>query len=207
MRILLADDHQLFLEGMQSVLSGIEPDSEIECCRNGRDALRQLLDHAFDIALIDLRLPNLDGFGILTELSAANCLTPVIIVTASEAPHDARRCINLGAMGFVPKSSTGQQMIETIQRVVKGDIVKPQADEYARMGMLSSNDWASQHNITPRQFEVLRLIKQGHSNPTIADILHLSTATVKTHIVALFRALEAGNRTEAIQKAQQLGLD
>ena len=207
MKIFLADDHQLFLEGMQSVLSYMAPDVQIYCAKNGVEALKQLTENVYDVALIDLRLPNLDGFSLLTELSKTNSLTPVIIVTASEDPQDVQLAINLGAAGFVPKSSSGQQIIAAINHVLNGEIVRPGDDCLAEDSTNGAESWARQHNITPRQLEVLRLIRHGLSNQAIADKLHLSMATVKTHIVALFQALNTQSRTETIRKAQQLGLD
>ena len=206
MKILLADDHQLFLEGMQSVLAGLSAYTHITCENNGQDTLKQLSEHSFDIALIDLRLPSINGFSLLKELSMINCLTPVIIVTASEDPQDIQLAIDLGAMGFVPKSSTGQQIITAIESVLMGEVVKPSSWEH-NSTIENKQDWASQHKLTHRQLEVLRLIGHGLSNQAIADKLFLSIATVKTHIVAIFQALDTQNRTEAIKKAHQLGLD
>jgi len=206
MKIFLADDHHLFLEGMQSVLSGLADDVAIETENNGFDALKMLSKELFDIALIDLRLPNLDGFSLLIELSKINCLTPVIMVTASEDPLDEQKAIDLGAMGFVPKSASGQEIIHAINSVLNGEIVR-QDNSIFRFEDNPNNNWASQHNITPRQLEVLRLIRHGLSNQAIADKLFLSTATIKTHIISIFQALGTQSRTEAIQKAQQLGLD
>jgi len=206
MKILLADDHQLFLEGMQSVLAEIASHT-IACENNGHDALRQLSENLFDIALIDLRLPSVNGFSLLTELALINCLTPIIIVTASEDPQDVQLAIDLGAMGFVPKSSNSQQIIKAIECVLMGEIVRPGSHCHPNDTMENKQDWASQHNLTQRQLEVLRLIGHGLSNQAIADKLFLSIATVKTHIVAIFQALKTQNRTEAIKKAHQLGLD
>lgn len=205
MKIFLADDHQLFLEGMRSVLANMGSDIQIDSAKNGREALERLTDDAYDIALIDIRLPNLDGFSLLTELYRTNNLTPIIIVTASEDPQDIQLAIDLGAMGFVPKSSTGKQIVTAINCVLKGEIVRP--DGKGEASISNSINWASQHDITPRQLEVLRLIRHGLSNQAIATKLHLSTATVKTHIVAIFQALKTQSRTETIRKAQQLGLD
>jgi len=205
MKIFLADDHQLFLEGMYSVLANMGGDVQIDTAKNGREAFERLTEGVYDIALIDIRLPNLDGFSLLRELSNTNNLTPVIIVTASEDPQDIQLAIDLGAMGFVPKSSTGQQIVTAIKCVLRGEVVRP-----GGKGNSSTNDctnWAHQHDITPRQLEVLRLIRHGLSNQAIADKLHLSTATVKTHIMAIFQALNTQSRTETIRKAQQLGLD
>lgn len=207
MKVLLADDHHLFLEGMQSVLKSTFSNVEFECVSNGHQALEKLSVGAYDVALVDLRLPGIDGVSLLEELSKSLCLTPIIMVTASEDPWDVEKTLRLGAMGFVPKSSNGQQIKNAIESVLRGEIVKPNNEAQLSGRNSISPDWASQHNITPRQLEVLRLIRHGLSNQAIAEQLFLSLATVKTHIVAIFQALDTQSRTEAIQKAQQLGLD
>lgn len=207
MKVFVADDHQLFIEGIRAVLADTYTDIEIDFANNGHNAFNALTTGAYDIALIDLRLPNLDGFDLLRELSNINCLTPVIMVTASEDPRDVQKAFDLGVMGFVPKSSTGQQIINAIDRVLMGEVIMPDNLEQVGIPVTTKEDWASQHGITPRQLEVLRLIRNGLSNQAIADKLFLSMATVKTHIIAIFRALDTQSRTEAVQKAQQLGLD
>ncbi len=207
MKVFIADDHQLFIEGIHSVLAEVYADIEVDFANNGHSALNALTAEVFDIALIDLRLPNLDGFNLLHELFNINCLTPVIMVTASEDPLDMQKALDLGAMGFVPKSSTGKQIINAINRVLMGEVIRPDNLKQADMPITTKEDWARQHNITPRQLEVLRLIRNGLSNQAIADKLYLSKATVKTHIIAIFRALDTQSRTESVQKAQQLGLD
>lgn len=100
MKIFLADDHHLFLEGIQTILTNLGSDIEVEYVFNGHDALEKLSEQSYDIALINLRLPGIDGFGLLTKLADLSCLTPVIIVTASEDPDDIKQALNLGAMGF-----------------------------------------------------------------------------------------------------------
>ena len=207
MKVLLADDHHLFLEGIRSVLKNIFSDVEFECVSNGHQALEKLSNNAYDVALIDLRLPGIDGFSLLEELSKSLCLTPIIMVTASEDPWDVDKTLELGAMGFVSKSSNGKQIQHAIESVLRGEIVKPSNNNQSNTLNSTSTDWASQHNLTIRQLEVLRLMRHGLSNKAIAEQLFLSLATVKTHIVAIFQALGTQSRTEAIKKAQQLGLD
>lgn len=206
MKVLLADDHLLFIEGMQSIIKNLFPNASFECVYNGRQAYENLSVKSYDIALIDLRLPEIDGFSLLEQLSNSLCLTPIIIVTASEDPWDVEKAFGLGAMGFVSKSSNGSEIKSAIESVLRGEIVKPQRNNENNVNSKSMN-WAEQHNLTPRQMEVLRLIRHGLSNKGIADQLFLSVATVKTHIVAIFNALEVKNRTEAIQQSQKLGLD
>ncbi|KEA62928.1 Proline sensor-regulator PrlR [Marinobacterium lacunae] len=208
MKILLVDDHQLFLDGLTSLLAASERVESILTVNNGRDACALLKSGAFDIALIDLRLPIMDGFSLLEALSRAHSLVPVIVVSASRDPDDIRRAFELGAMSFIPKSSTGQQILETIEAVSKGELVyQSGGDSAGDAHQFSSEDWAAQHNMTQRQLEVLRLVRQGLSNQAIAEQLHVSLATVKSHISAIFQILDTQSRSESIKKAHQLGLD
>ena len=205
MRILLADDHQLFLDGLRGILLEMDADAEIVCVRDGNAALAALTTNAFDIALIDLRLPAYDGISLLEELGNRGCLTPVIIVTASEDPDDRRRVLEEGAMGFVPKSASCGQITDAIRAVLRGDIADAEtiADEMSR----SMRDWGRKHHVTPRQMQVLRLMAHGLSNQEIAERLSLSLATVKSHVAALFEAFDARSRTETVEKARRFGLE
>lgn len=209
MKILLVDDHQMFLDGLRGILTESGLATEIDAVNNGQDALKKLLSGAFDIALIDLRLPIMDGFTLLAELNQRNNLTPVIIVSASRDPDDMQKSAELGAMSFIPKSSSGQRIIQTINDVLDGKVTytndgSPAGDSAF---LTDSEEWAAQHNMTRRQLEVLRLVRKGLSNQAIAEQLCLSVATVKSHISAIFHALGAQSRSESSKKAHQLGLD
>ncbi|MFP6789950.1 MAG: response regulator transcription factor [Thalassolituus sp.] len=207
MKILLVDDHQMFLDGMKALLTESDVVTAIEVVNNGRDALRRLQTGGFDIALIDLRLPILDGFTLLEEMNKRNNLTPIIIVSASRDPHDIEKAIELGAMSFIPKSSSGQKIIQTIRDVLGGKVVYSNNATVSAIFSEESEEWAAQHHITQRQLEVLRLVRKGLSNQAIADQLSLSVPTVKTHISAIFNALGTQSRTESSKKSHQLGLD
>ncbi|HEC18005.1 MAG TPA: response regulator transcription factor [Gammaproteobacteria bacterium] len=203
MKILLADDHQLFLDGLCAILEARDV-GEVVCVRDGHTALAHLVEGDFDVALIDLRLPGRDGLGLLEELAARSCLVPVIIVTASEDPDDRLQALEAGAMGFIPKSASGQQIAEAVLAIQQGQMVgldTPDGLDQAQ------RDWARMHNITPRQLQVLRLVRRGLSNQAIAERLSLSTATVKSHLAALFQAFNTQSRTETIEKAHRLGLE
>ncbi|MEK9711876.1 MAG: response regulator transcription factor [Thalassolituus sp.] len=209
MKILLVDDHQMFLDGLSAILNSSTLEASVEVASNGRTALERLLAGDIDIALIDLRLPVIDGFTLLDELKQCNSLTPVIVVSASRDPDDIRRCMSLGAMSFIPKSSSGQRIIQTIIDVMAGNMVfdTGAAERKVPDYLDESKEWAALHNITPRQLEVLRLVRKGLSNQAIAEELFLSVATVKSHLSAIFYALGAQNRSESSKKAHQLGLD
>jgi len=206
MKILLVDDHQMFLDGLSVILSESDLAADVEAVNNGKDALKKLLSNEFDVALIDLRLPIMDGFSLLERMNECNNLTPIIIVSASRDPGDIRKAIELGAMSFISKSSSGQRIIQTIHGVFEGKTVYS-AEYDALFDLSESKEWATQHNMTLRQLEVLRLVRKGLSNHAIAEELCLSVATVKSHISAIFHALGAQSRSESSEKAHQLGLD
>jgi NarL family two-component system response regulator LiaR len=207
-KILLVDDHQLFLDGLASLLLSNDSVSNIKAVNNGKEAFELLQTGLFDIALIDLRLPIMDGFTLLEALTATDNLVPIIIVSASRDPDDIRKAFELGAMSFIPKSSSGAVILSTIEQVLNGNVVFHNNSTLVNSGTSnSSEDWAAQHNMTQRQLEVLRLVRQGLSNQAIAEQLNVSLATVKSHISAIFQILGTQNRSESIKKAHQLGLD
>lgn len=207
MNILLADDHQMVLEGTRAALSALGPDNlNVDCVNNGLDALASLRKDSYDVALIDLRLPGLDGFSLLTEVAKLTIATPIIMVSASSDPEDVQRALALGARAFVSKSQSAQEMLHAVSAVLKDQAGHTTTDDsHAVLPDLS--DWAALHRITARQLEVLRAVQRGSSNSEIADQLGISLPTVKTHIAAIFDSLGAANRTEAINKARLLGLD
>ena len=207
MNILLADDHKLFLEGISTILKSYKPDAEIDSVYTGNDVLSNLSQNQYDIILLDLRLPGVDGFSLLEEMQQSASLTPVIILTASDSPADAQRAHDMGARAFLSKKMLGQKIIDAIDRVMLGEMEFPSLQNIVQKAVSNSQEWASLHDISPRQLEVLRAIKQGASNQEIADQLFISRATVKTHVAAILNALEVKNRTEAVDKAQLLGLD
>lgn len=207
MQLLIADDHRLFCDGLRGILLQLRPDTEISVAENGKDALEILCaDNDLDLAFIDLRLPVYDGFSLLDRVSAAGCLTPIIIISASTDPRDAKRALETGAMGYITKSSSGIELLDAAERVLSGQTVCPLLEK-ATPVFDGQTRWARMHHITPRQLEVLRLVKRGLSNQEIAGKLHISMPTVKTHIASLFDSLQAKSRSEVIQKATQLGLD
>ncbi len=205
MKLLLVDDHQLFLDGLTALLSKADSIDIIETVNNGKEAFDKLKSGQYDVALIDLRLPIMDGFELLKSLSDSSSLVPIIIVSASADPSDIDLAFNLGAMSFIPKSSSGKTILNTIEKVMSGQKVFP--DSGASDLKPAAEEWARQHNITKRQLEVLRLMRQGLSNQAIAEQLSVSMPTVKSHISAIFQALGTQSRAESSKKAHQLGLD
>ncbi len=205
MKILLGDDHKLFSEGFSALLRSVRPNFVVTSTYSGIDLLEKIQTTPFDLVLLDLRIPGIDGFGILEQLQSSSSFIPIVILTASENPLDAERACQLGARGFISKKCSGQQIIAIIDRVMQGELVFPDSLTTSQVG--GNDNWQRMHQVTPRQLQVLRLIRAGFSNKAIAAQLSISETTVKTHVAAVIKAFDATNRSEAVSRAELLGLD
>jgi DNA-binding NarL/FixJ family response regulator len=209
MKILILDDHKLFLDGMRWVVKNISNDAEIFSASSVVEALEIIENNAeFDLILFDLNMPERNGISFLKDLSQLDDVIPSIAISASENIQHIRAAIQAGALGFIPKSFSGEQMLDAIALVLNGDIFLP--DDIKQKINALKNEHAGLSacldEISSRQLEVLQLISAGHANKIIAEKLGIKETTIKTHISALFQLLQASNRTECVQKARTLGL-
>jgi len=208
--ILVADDHPLFREALRHALGRAVPGATVV----EADTVAALLEAAdchpdADLLLLDLNMPGAQGFSALVQMRAHYPSLPVVIISANEDPAVIRRSIAHGAAGFVPKSSTVEEMVEALQAVIDGDVWVPasvdvdspaledaEADVATRLGSL-----------TPQQFRVLTMLSSGLLNKQIAYELGVSEATIKAHMTAIMQKLGATNRTQAVVLSQRLSLD
>ncbi|KAA3626096.1 MAG: DNA-binding response regulator [Proteobacteria bacterium] len=203
MRILLADDHALFRDGLRHLLAGLNRDIEILEARDFQETLDTISLHGdLDLLLLDLRMPGMTGLGSLKRLLAAAPALPIAVISASEDAEEMHEILETGIVGFVPKSESPAVMKHAIELVLDGGIYVPPA-----LLRTSRNARHPLHEeLTPRQQDVLRLIVAGHNNKEIARDLNLSVATVKAHLGAVFRALDVTTRVQAVIKAKRLGI-
>lgn len=220
MKILLIDDHRLFLDGVRVILSALQPDAEVRAFSNCRAALAEL-DKGMrcNLILVDLHLPGLDGLGFLQALAQRNIRVPSVVLSASTDESVVQQALNLGARGFVPKYYSAHELSAAIQTVISGKIYLPL--EFASIYPLTAqalgdneleglDEAASSSKIMQqiqgRRLDILKLIVAGHTNKNIAQILNISESTVKSHITSLFKVMQVNNRTACVQRAQKLGL-
>lgn len=207
MRILILDDHRLFLEGLHRVLEGLDDGTQIVEAQTTQRALSLLDDgQRFDVILTDLSLPDLDGFAFLKALRERRTVTPVVIISASDNERDIRRALDHGALGFIPKSLGSRELRIALHQVLDGEIFVPAAYWDLVFGSLDRPDAPALNDghddgIGPRQLEVLQHMAAGRSNKQIATLLNITEATVKSHIGMLFRALHVRNRTACVREA------
>jgi DNA-binding NarL/FixJ family response regulator len=209
-KILVVDDHPLIREALRGVLKELKGDAtvlEASSCSQAMEFIAANSDLA--LILLDLNLPDRDGFSMLAELEERYPALSVVVLSAQHDRESVARALDLGALGFIPKSGQREVMVGALQLVFAGGIYIPpeilardksSAAEPSRTGTAVGRPRASPSDLglTERQIEVLALIMQGKPNKAICRILNLAEPTVKNHVTAILKALDVSNRTEAV---------
>lgn len=206
MKILVADDHALIRDALRHLLADLVPGAQVLEAGDCDTVRRLATEHPeLDLVLLDLRLPGPGGLATLDALRHESPTLPVVVVSAVEDPVAVRNVIAHGAMGYIPKSSSNEVMLNALRLVLSGGRYLPPeilSDENAALSPASLDDV----RLTDRQREVLALMMQGKSNKHICRELGLAEATVKIHVTAILRALKVTSRAQAIVTVNQLGL-
>lgn len=204
MKALLADDHPLMREGVRQVLMQLDPEMHIVDAHDYPSLFARTTEHPdLDLALVDLNMPGVTGALGIAEFRARFPDIPLVVLSASESPHDVRRVLENGALGYIYKAMPSADMLAALRSVLDGNVFVPDMGMDSRPPLpVASHEIAG---LTGRQLTVLRLLLEGHSNKSIAIELTLSEATVKTHITAILRALGVNSRTEAVLLVQRMG--
>jgi DNA-binding NarL/FixJ family response regulator len=217
-KVLVIDDHVLIREALRGVLRELKGEETLIIeASDSRQAMQQIEQNPdVELVLLDLGLPDRDGFEILSELGERYPTTSVVVLSGHHDRDRVMRALDLGALGFIPKSSQREVMLSAFNLIFSGGIYIPpeildrreQPPVAAQAGAVRSKRQVSAADLglTERQMEVLALMMQGKSNKAICRALDLSEATVEIHVAAILRALKAGNRTEAVIAAEALGL-
>jgi DNA-binding NarL/FixJ family response regulator len=203
LKLLLCDDHALFREGLGFVLREIDPAAELVEAVDADGALAAASTHPdLDLVLLDLALPGRTGLSALRELRALHPELPVAIVSATDDARSVREALAAGAMGFIPKASTGALLRGALQIILAGGVYVPPAALDAAADAAAGRAAAPGRRLdlsrlTPRQREVMTLVVRGLTNREIAEVLSVAEGTIKNHVAAILERLEITNRTEA----------
>lgn len=199
-RILIADDHTVVREGLVSLVKR-KPDMVVVAeASNGREAVDLWKQHQPDIALLDLRMPELDGVGAIKEIREHNPDAHIVVLTTFDGDEDIYRAIKAGAKGYLLKDSAREALMECIRRVHAGETCIPPTLA-AKLAERVSGE-----ALSAREIEVLQRIAAGKSNKEIGAELFISEGTVKTHVKSIFSKLDVVSRTEAVATATRRGL-
>jgi len=200
-RIIIADDHPLFRSALAHAVGKVWPEAAIIEASSAAEARTALAEGAAEALLLDLHMADSTGLSVLMDLRQDYPALPIVIVSASEEPRVAAAAAQLGAAGFIPKSSSLDAMREGLSAVRDGDGWFPEACADA------DDDLARIASLTPAQRRILAAIRQGLLNKQIAYELAISEATVKAHITAILRKLGVNSRTQAVLLAAKLDVD
>ena len=209
MRVLIADDHALFRDGLRSLLEahGVTVVAE---ARNGREAVALARLHLPDVVLMDLAMPELNGLGATRLLTAELPQIAVVVLTASEDDEDLFEAVKSGAQGFLPKDLEASRFFALLDGVSRGEPALTPALARKVLGAFARPDPAPQRtggDLTEREREILELLVQGTtSNRDLAQRLYISENTVKYHLRNILQKLHLQNRAQVIAYAVRHGL-
>lgn len=207
MQVLLIDDHPLFREGLRGLIERMDPKAcvvEAESCEEAL-ALADRGGAGFDLILLDLALPGMNGLDGISSFRARFSTTPVVVISGSFDSARVKQALDRGAQGFIPKATPPDVLMSALRLIFSGGIYVPASvmDEGAAPQAARA---ATVADLTSAQARVLQLLAVGHSNKAIANTLDISDNTVRAHVSAILRALNVNNRTEAVHVAIERGL-
>ena len=206
-RIVIADDHAIFRDGLRRLLATQEDFQVIGEASDGKEAIAMATDLRPDVLLLDLAMPRVPGMEVLRELAHQEVAVRTILLTAAIQPFAVTSALQLGARGIVLKASPPEMLLKSIRSVCEGQfwVGSEPVTTFARTGQASSSGFG----LTSREIEIISAIKEGSSNREIASKLAISEETVKRHLSNIYAKLGVSSRLElaVLASEQHLGFD
>ena len=202
-RVTIADDHVLVRQGLRRYLETAEDIDVVGEAANGTEAVQLVEDEKPDIALLDIRMPEMDGLQAARAIIERQPNVGVVILTAYDDRHFVVEAVRAGARGYVLKSRDAEHLIQAVRLVADGNMVIDPDLVMVLAEELSDNQPKERKSdvLTQRELEVLQLLAFGHTNRDIGEKLYISPDTVKTHLEHIFEKLGASDRTAAVAEA------
>ena len=209
-RLLIADDHPLYRDGMHGLLDSV-PDTEvIGEASTGEEAITLAENLQPDVILMDIKMPGINGVQAMREILNTSPHIRILIVSMLEDDDSVFAAMRAGARGYVPKGANQAEMLRAIRAVANGEAIFGPGIAQRLIGFFSTSRPSAQPRLFPelteRESEILALIAQGHTNQEIAEQLVLSIKTVRNHVSNIFSKLQVADRAQAIIRARDAGL-
>jgi DNA-binding NarL/FixJ family response regulator len=202
-RVLICDDHPVVRAGLRDMLSGEEDLEVVGEAADGEEAVRLSKRLRPDVALMDLRMPRLDGAAATGEIKTQAPETHVLVLTTYDSDADILRAVGAGATGYLLKDAPREELFRGVRAAARGEPVLSPVATSLLMGRARE---PADEPLSARELEVLALVARGFSNGDVARELHLSQATVKTHLARIYGKLGVGDRTAAVTMALERGI-
>ncbi len=204
-RVMIVDDHQLFREGIKSILSATKDILVVSEAADGETAITQAHIHNPDIILLDIVMPHIDGIRTLRRMKDLGIKSRIIILSAHSSKNYIINAIKLGASGYITKDNNSQNLIQVIRRVASGGkYLQPSLGMILRQNLEEeeyddySEDIKKMELLSRREFEILTLVARGNTNKEIGNKLFISEKTVKNHMTQIFKKIEVKDRVQAV---------
>ncbi len=202
-RILVADDHPIVRSGIVALLASAADVEVVGEASDGLEAVSIALQLRPDIVLMDLRMPGIDGDEATARILAAEPGIRIVVLTTYESDESILTAIEAGASGYLLKAAPQEEILAGIRSVARGEVALAPSIAALLVRRVAAPPVPT---LSDRETQVLALVAQGHSNPSIAGLLYVSEATVKTHLLHVFEKLGVNDRTRAVTLAMELGL-
>ncbi len=205
-RVVVGDDHPLFREGVVRALTGSGQIEVVAEAEDGAGALALIREHLPDVALVDYRMPELDGTQVAAAVRRDELPTRVLLLSAHDDAAIVYHALEEGAAGFLSKESTRAELVSAVLDCARGRDVVTASLTAGLAGEIRKRAQPAGPSLSAREREVLRMIAAGLTVPTIAKQLFLAPSTVKTHVQRLYEKLGVGDRAAAVAEAMRRGL-
>jgi DNA-binding NarL/FixJ family response regulator len=202
-RILLVDDHPVVREGLSGMLAGQADFEVVGQGTDGSQAVALNTELRPDVVLMDLRMPGVDGVSAIREIKVRLPETNILVLTTYDSDADIVRAVEAGATGYLLKDTPREELFRAVRAAARGESVLAPAVAARLMTRMRA---PAEESLTAREIEVLELVSKGSSNKQVARSLHISTATVKTHLIHIFDKLGVKDRTSAVTAALEKGI-
>ena len=208
-RLILADDHPLILDGLEQLVRLAGDFEVLERCVNGDEALKAIERHRPDVAVLDIRMPGTDGLAVLAEIHRRRLPTRVVLLTAELSERELLGAIRQGVGGVVFKEMAPRLLVQCLRKVHAGERWIEQRSMLGALETMLRREAGAQEaasELTPREIQLLRMVAQGLRNREISGELSIAESTVKVHLRNVYRKIHVENRVAVRRYAEEKGL-
>ncbi|AWI27386.1 response regulator transcription factor [Streptomyces tirandamycinicus] len=205
-RVVVADDHPVFRDGMVRALNSTGYTEVVAAVGDGWAALEAIREHSPDVALLDYRMPSIDGLGVAHAVQRDDLPTRMLILSAFTESSAVYEALREGASGYISKDASRDEIVSAVLSCAKGECVLPPDLVPGLASEVRQRAQSDAPVLSEREGQVLRMIAEGQSVPTMAKNLFLAPTTVKTHVQRLYEKLGVSDRGAAVAEAMRRGM-
>jgi two-component system, NarL family, nitrate/nitrite response regulator NarL len=204
--VVVADDHPLYREAVVRAVRARAEFELLEQAPDGRSALAIIRERSPDVAVLDVEMPGLGGVDVVNAVARDGLTTRIVLLSAHLESETVYEAVAGGVRAYLSKSSPAEQICDVIAAVARGETVLPAEIQAGLAAAVRSHNRPTGPALTPRERDVLQLLAEGLSSPAMAERLHLSPATIKSHLKTLYEKLGVSDRAAAVAEAMRRGL-